>query len=101
MGSGPLGEIARASLSSQTWRVECQRAHGIPSFSIVSVCQCLQSVAGATTSIGLRRPRVSSVCRHNVNAAAPSDTVFPTQTHLVGQQQPDLAVVASAADIRS
>ncbi len=69
MGSGPLGEIARASLSSQNLRVECHRTQGIPSLSIASVCHCSQSLAGAKATIGLRRRRVFSARGHGESSS--------------------------------
>jgi hypothetical protein len=80
MCSGPLGEIARSSGSSQTLRLECQRAQGMPSLSSISVCHCSHRVAGAKMTIGLRRFRVCSASRHRVSAAVPSDSVLPSPT---------------------
>ena len=53
--SRPAGEIIRSSSSSQTFLWVSHRAQGIPSLSIISVCHCSQSVAGAKMTIGFCR----------------------------------------------
>ena len=46
--------MVRSSTSSQTFLWVSQRAQGMPSLSINSVCHCSHSVAGAKITIGLR-----------------------------------------------